>query len=129
MNYKSIRYRALILLLFSSRTILCMDQQECIICYENLTTTNPLRTLVCNHTFHEPCITQWYRTGPLTTHNKCPLCKTEYETPRFSTTYAHPRPHSCNDTYVIIGIAGFIGIGMILWIISILRQQNEKASF
>ncbi|RAL12850.1 uncharacterized protein BO97DRAFT_47016 [Aspergillus homomorphus CBS 101889] len=53
------------------------DQQECIICLEDLESVNvkSYRQLPCQHFFHQPCIDDWLkRPNP-----SCPLCRRTFE--------------------------------------------------
>ena len=45
-----------------------MDQNECIICFENLYDFN-ISVLKCGHFFHSKCIKKWSEKN-----NTCPLC-------------------------------------------------------
>ena len=47
-----------------------MDQNECIICFENLYDFN-ISVLKCGHFFHYKCIKKWSEKN-----NICPLCNT-----------------------------------------------------
>lgn len=46
-----------------------LTNEECIICYEHLTSDN-LRILKCKHYFHKDCIDTWF-----ISNNMCPLCR------------------------------------------------------
>jgi len=42
----------------------------CIICEDNYTRDNPKEILYCGHSFHESCITKWFKQDPT-----CPMCR------------------------------------------------------
>lgn len=45
-----------------------MEKKEnCIICFEDIDSSNMIRKWECQHTFHKNCIHHW--------DNKCPLCR------------------------------------------------------
>ena len=49
---------------------------ECIICLNDLGDDQPLKTLSCQHTFHEPCIEEW-----LDKDGRCPICRHQIRQP------------------------------------------------
>ncbi|OJK01326.1 hypothetical protein ASPACDRAFT_41586 [Aspergillus aculeatus ATCC 16872] len=51
------------------------DNQECIICFEDLDSIKSYRQLPCQHFFHQPCIDDWLkRPNP-----SCPICRRTFE--------------------------------------------------
>ena len=44
--------------------------QECSICLDTIDRHKPIKTMICNHTFHKECIDLW-----LQHKNICPLCR------------------------------------------------------
>jgi len=46
--------------------------QECAICFEDVRSNNTQHSkrLTCAHSFHMPCIMQWFQTS-----NACPVCR------------------------------------------------------
>jgi E3 ubiquitin-protein ligase ATL23 len=47
-----------------------MISKECSICLTNFIDNEQVKQLVCNHAFHEHCVTPW-----LTRHPTCPVCR------------------------------------------------------
>jgi len=48
-----------------------MNKKQCSICLEELDENNQNNeTLICNHVFHEKCITEWFKYS-----NSCPNCR------------------------------------------------------
>jgi hypothetical protein len=45
----------------------------CAICYENIKKYEVVRSLWCNHLFHQNCIDHWFKIN-----KKCPMCRSEY---------------------------------------------------
>ena len=52
----------------------------CSICFNPCTINH--RSLPCTHHFHSDCIFDWFSTGPITTHNCCPVCRQQFTTAR-----------------------------------------------
>jgi len=50
------------------------DQAECCLCLEAYEPEQPLRTLPCEHFFHQACIDNWFQARRYTLRT-CPLCK------------------------------------------------------
>jgi len=50
------------------------DQAECCLCLEAYEPEQPLRTLPCEHVFHQACIDNWFQARSYTLRT-CPLCK------------------------------------------------------
>lgn len=46
----------------------------CIMCLEDMESTNSFRQLPCEHLFHQPCIDDWI----CNRDTKCPLCRTTF---------------------------------------------------
>ena len=46
-----------------------MNDQNCIICFEDIDSSDMIRKWDCCHTFHKSCIHNW--------DNKCPMCRNE----------------------------------------------------
>jgi hypothetical protein len=46
------------------------NDDRCIICEDNYTRDNPKEILYCGHSFHESCITKWFKQDPT-----CPMCR------------------------------------------------------
>ena len=46
------------------------NDDRCIICQDNYTRDNPKEILYCGHSFHESCITKWFKQDPT-----CPMCR------------------------------------------------------
>jgi len=44
---------------------------QCSVCWEDFKVSEPVRKLVCEHVYHEPCIIPW-----LELHGTCPICRT-----------------------------------------------------
>ena len=44
--------------------------EKCAICYDNLKSFQIIRTLNCQHFFHQKCIDRWFER-----HNSCPICR------------------------------------------------------
>ena len=53
--------------------------EECVICMEEMVTAGEVSQLpVCNHVFHQECITKWFVTKLQTGHTgRCPICNLE----------------------------------------------------
>lgn len=47
-----------------------IDQEECVICIAHYHEGDHIRTLPCNHSFHESCLIQWLRRK-----KTCPICR------------------------------------------------------
>ncbi|XP_054287043.1 E3 ubiquitin-protein ligase Iruka-like isoform X1 [Macrosteles quadrilineatus] len=43
---------------------------QCSVCWEDFKVSEPVRKLVCEHVYHEPCIIPW-----LELHGTCPICR------------------------------------------------------
>jgi len=43
---------------------------QCSVCWEDFKVSEPVRKLVCEHVYHEPCIIPW-----LQLHGTCPICR------------------------------------------------------
>jgi hypothetical protein len=62
----------------------------CSICYDDILPVQPVVSTLCvsqkafgefglaEHTFHTPCLAQWYRSGIETNHKKCPECRAPF---------------------------------------------------
>jgi hypothetical protein len=44
--------------------------KQCFICHETLHSTQNLRTLKCNHSFHSDCVNDW-----ISAKGTCPTCR------------------------------------------------------
>lgn len=71
------------------------DRGECVICLTELS-ESPTSTLICNHTFHQECVTEW-----LDKDGRCPTCRRQIRaiTPaqiqhRGGDAHAHAAMHS-----------------------------------
>jgi hypothetical protein len=65
---------------FPSRTLdeegaKCLTANPCSICFGDYECGEKVRSLPCDHTFHNECIDQWLTTSSIS----CPLCKTSLE--------------------------------------------------
>ena len=47
------------------------ESENCTICLESFSPSQPVTTTICNHRYHETCLNKWLNIG-----NTCPLCKT-----------------------------------------------------
>uniref|UniRef100_A0A1B6GDJ1 RING-type E3 ubiquitin transferase n=1 Tax=Cuerna arida TaxID=1464854 RepID=A0A1B6GDJ1_9HEMI len=43
---------------------------QCSVCWEDFKVSEPVRKLICEHVYHEPCIIPW-----LELHGTCPICR------------------------------------------------------
>ena len=43
------------------------NKENCIICFEDIKSSEMIRKWECSHTFHKNCIDYW--------ENKCPICR------------------------------------------------------
>jgi len=50
------------------------EKIKCVICQENIKKNEKCKALLCGHTFHTNCITQWELSGQPNS-KKCPICK------------------------------------------------------
>lgn len=46
-----------------------MKYQKCCVCMDEFTETDTVRTLFCNHIYHQGCIDEWFKGHP-----NCPVC-------------------------------------------------------
>lgn len=51
------------------------DEVLCVICQTALLPGEEVRTLPCQHTYHDACIMAWLGGEELTRHDSCPLCQ------------------------------------------------------
>ena len=65
--------------------------EECVICMEEMVTAGEVSQLpVCNHSFHQKCITKWFVTKLQTGYaGRCPSCNLEIV---WSVQGVHPEP-------------------------------------
>jgi hypothetical protein len=82
--------------------------QDCIICYQSFELSEKVKTLVCNHFFHEECIDRW-----LHDHATCPMCRSHVV-----------QPPGSAPTLTVINIAFFLN-----FVQSAVEESSDDDSF